>query len=162
MRKNGLLSVSSSALLTIAFLLFLGFPSRVQPAEHRIAVLTPGLTFDPVFRGFQDGLARLGYTQGKNIAFVMEDTKGSTKHLVARAEKLLASKPDVLFAVTTVHAIAAHRATSVVPIVFGWVGDPIQAGPGVGGCGGWWFRWGRGTCRFCGNGRRAGCGVGFD
>jgi putative tryptophan/tyrosine transport system substrate-binding protein len=110
-----------------AVALFFAFTSAARPAEHRIGVLTPGLTFDPVFRGLRDGLARMGYVEGKNIAYVVDDTKGNTTDLLSRAEKLLASKPDVLFAVTTVHAVAAHRATTTVPIVFAWVGDPVQA-----------------------------------
>ncbi len=108
--------------------LVLGSSSAVRSMEHRVAVLTPGLTFDPVLHGVQDGLARMGYVEGKNVTYLIDDTKGDTADLLPRAEKLLASKPDVLFAVTTVHAIAAKRATRTIPIVFGWVGDPIQAG----------------------------------
>jgi putative ABC transport system substrate-binding protein len=128
MRQIRLFNRGLTALLTVALVLVFAPSSRVQSAEYRIAVFTPGLTFDPVFRGLQDGLARTGYAEGKNITFVMEDTKGNITDLVARAEKLAAAKPDALFAVTTVYAIAAKRATSAIPIVFGWVGDPIQAG----------------------------------
>jgi len=128
MRQIGFFNRGLTALLTVALVLVFAPSFGAQPATRRIAVFTPGLTFDPVFRGLQDGLIRMGYAKGKNIMFVMEDTKGNTSDLVPRAEKVLASKPDVIFAVTTVHAIAVHRATSTVPIVFGWVGDPIQAG----------------------------------
>lgn len=100
--------------------------SWAQPRVLRVGVLTPGLTFDPVFRGLQEGLARIGYTDGNNITFIVEDTKGSAADLAPRMAKLLAAKPDVLYAVTTAHAIAAKQATTTVPIVFAWVGDPIQ------------------------------------
>ncbi len=63
--------------------------------------------------------------------FMVEDTKGDSSNfsdLAARASRLLSAKPDVLFAVSTAHAQAAKQATSTVPIVFAWVGDPIQAG----------------------------------
>jgi putative ABC transport system substrate-binding protein len=127
MRKNKLFN-GSVTLFVSALALVVAFIPEARSAEHRIAVLTPGLTFDPVFRGLREGLARIGYAEERNIAYSVEDTKGDTTDLVPRAEKLLASKPDVLFAVTTLHAIAAKRATTTVPIVFGWVGDPIQAG----------------------------------
>ncbi len=99
-----------------------------EPVPARIAVLTPGTTWSAVQEGLEEGLVRLGYSTGKNIAFVIEDTHGSSADLGARAAKLLSAKPHVLFAVSTEHARAAKRATSTVPIVFAWVGEPVSAG----------------------------------
>jgi putative ABC transport system substrate-binding protein len=119
----------STLLLPIALTLSLGFSSWAQSNPvRRVAVLTPGETFGPVFHGLQEGLTRLGYTEGKNIAFAVEDTKGSTSDLAPRAQKLLTAKPDALFAVTTAHALAAKQATTTVPVVFALVSDPVQAG----------------------------------
>ena len=99
-----------------------------QSHNARIGVFTPGLTLGPVHEGMEEGLARLGYVVGKNLTFVVEDTKGIASDLAPRIAKLLSAKPEVLFAVSTDHAKAAKRATSTVPIVYSWVGDPIQAG----------------------------------
>ena len=94
----------------------------------RIGVFTPGLTLGPVRDGMEEGLAYLGYVGGKNITFIVEDTKGTAADLAPRAAKLLSAKPDVIFTVSTDHAQVAKRATSTVPIVFAWVGDPVHAG----------------------------------
>jgi putative ABC transport system substrate-binding protein len=94
----------------------------------RIGVLTPGLSLGPVREGMEEGLAHLGFVKGRNATFIVDDTKGITKDLVPRVEQLLSAKLDVLFAVSTDHAQAAKRATSDVPIVFAWVGDPVRAG----------------------------------
>jgi putative ABC transport system substrate-binding protein len=94
----------------------------------RIGVFTPGLSLGPVHEGMEEGLAHLGFVGGKNITFVVDDTKGFTKDLVPRAAQLLSAKLDVLFTVSTDHAQAAKHATSNVPIVFAWVGDPIRVG----------------------------------
>jgi putative ABC transport system substrate-binding protein len=102
------------------------FGAQLQSA--RIGIFTPGLTLGPVRDGMEEGLARLGYVGGKNITFIVEDTKGSAADLVPRAAKLLSAKPELLFTVSTDHAQAAKRATSTVPIVFAWVGDPVHAG----------------------------------
>jgi putative ABC transport system substrate-binding protein len=121
----GLVLIASSTVLTTASVV------RGQPAHVRVAVLTPGLTLKGVLEGLQEGLARLGYVKDKNVTFIVEDTKGNSSDfsdLAARAARLLSAKPDVLFAVSTAHAQAAKQATSSVPIVFAWVGDPIQAG----------------------------------
>jgi putative ABC transport system substrate-binding protein len=101
---------------------------RGQSSNIRIGVLTPGLSLEEVFAGLQQGLARLGYVSAKNITFIVEDTKGNSAELGPRATKLLSAKIDLIFAVSTSHAQAAKHATSTVPIVFAWVGDPIEAG----------------------------------
>jgi putative ABC transport system substrate-binding protein len=93
----------------------------------RIGIFTPGLSLTAVHEGMQEGLTRLGYVVDKNITFIVEDTKGSTSDLAARAAKLLSAKPDLLFTVSTDHAQAAKQATSTVPIVFAWTGDPVKA-----------------------------------
>jgi putative tryptophan/tyrosine transport system substrate-binding protein len=114
--------------LGIALILTVPDPSGAETKRvARIAVLTPGMAFDPVFQGFQEGLSRLGYKEGKDVTFIVEDTKGSSADLAPRLAKLLAAKPDMLYAVGTLHAIAAKQATSTVPVVFAWVGDPLQA-----------------------------------
>jgi len=100
--------------------------AQARPA--RVAILTPAQTLTPVHEGLQEGLVRLGYKDGKNITYIVEDTNGSSFDLVPRMPKLLAAKPDVIFAVSTVHALVAKQATSTVPIVFAWVADPLPAG----------------------------------
>src|SRR5574341_81596 len=116
------------ALVAIWMVLAAEAPVRGQPSHFQVAVLTPGLTLAPVHEGLKEGLARLGYMDAKNITYVMADTKGNTSDLVPKAAKLLAAKPDLIFAVTTNHTAAAKQATATVPIVFAWVGDPVQLG----------------------------------
>jgi putative tryptophan/tyrosine transport system substrate-binding protein len=99
-----------------------------QLRNVHIGVFTAGLSLGPVLEGMEEGLAGLGYVEGKNITFTVEDTQGNSSDLAPRLAKLLSVKPDVLFTVSTSHAQVAKRATSTVPIVFAWVGDPIQAG----------------------------------
>ncbi len=117
-----------AAVLALSWIV-LAVVSPVFGQPHaRIAVLTPGMTFSPVHEGLKEGLARIGYKEGQNITFVMEDTKGSSVNIAPCVAKLLAAKPDVLFSVTTMHTIAAKQATSTVPIVFAWSSDPDKAG----------------------------------
>ena len=104
-------------------------PAFGAPLQNaRIGIFTPGLTFGAVQEGMTEGLAQLGYSEGKNITFVIEDTKGNTSDLPARAAKLMAAKPDLLFTVTILHTKAAKQATSALPVVFAWVNDPVTAG----------------------------------
>jgi putative tryptophan/tyrosine transport system substrate-binding protein len=103
-------------------------PVLGQPPHARVAVLTPGLNWEPIEAGFREGMARLGYKEGQNITFIVDDTKGSAVDLPSRVGKLLAARPDVLFTVMTAHSVAAKEATATVPIVFAFIGDPVGAG----------------------------------
>jgi putative ABC transport system substrate-binding protein len=127
-QRSFLCRLFESALLALCCLLAGPRVSWAQSASFRIGVLTPGGTFDPVFLGLKEGLERLDYRQEKNLALNIEDTQGAASDLVERARKVLDAKPDVFFAVTTPHAIAARQATTTVPVVFAWVGDPVRTG----------------------------------
>ena len=103
-------------------------PVGAQPSGYRVAVLTPGVTYAPVLEGLRESLSRLGYQEGRNISFTVDETKAGASDLVSRAKKLIEAKPNVVVTVTTTHTAAAKQATTTVPIVFVWVGDPLRSG----------------------------------
>ncbi|MDP2602347.1 MAG: ABC transporter substrate-binding protein [Deltaproteobacteria bacterium] len=102
--------------------------SWAQSSRFRIGVLTPGGRPNAIVLGVRDTLERLGYKEQVNVSYVVEDTEGGVSGLPHRTKYLLESKPNVLVAVTTSHAVALKEATNSVPIVFAWVGDPIGSG----------------------------------
>jgi putative ABC transport system substrate-binding protein len=102
--------------------------SWAQFVSPRIGVLTPGLAYEAVFRGLEEELGRAGYRAGENITYTIEDTQGRLSNLGGRAKKLVDAKPQALFTVGTAHSLAAHQATTTLPIVFAYVADPVRAG----------------------------------
>ena len=130
MKQTKTLKLTLEALLAAIWMVVLvgALPVFGQPSHARIAVLTPGFTFTPVYKGLKEGMARLGYKEEQNITFIVEDTKGSIDNLPNRVTKLLSAKPDVLFTITTIHTVTAKQATTTVPIVFALVGDPVGDG----------------------------------
>src|SRR5262245_14662217 len=99
-----------------------------QARHYRVAVFTPNLSFTPVLEGLQEGLVQLGYVEGKNITFVVEDTQGAVPDLAQRAARLVAAHPDVCVTMETSHTKAVKQATSSIPIVFTRIGDPLHSG----------------------------------
>jgi putative ABC transport system substrate-binding protein len=114
-------------LFLFAFLMA-GVPAGAQSPVYQVAVLTPGLTFSPVLEGLREGLAHLGYQEGRNVTLIVEDAKGESSDLAQRAARLAAAKPHVLVTVATAQTAAAKQATTTIPIVFAWVGDPVKSG----------------------------------
>jgi putative ABC transport system substrate-binding protein len=117
-----------TALISFALTYGIGAVADADSRAIRIGVLTPGRTFNPVFAGLKVGLDRFGYRDGENLTFIVEDSNGGLADLDQRADTILRAKPDVIFTVTTPHALAAKKATQTVPVVFAWVGDPVRAG----------------------------------
>jgi putative ABC transport system substrate-binding protein len=86
------------------------------------------LGFQQALEGLREGLAALGYTEGHNLTFHVEDARGEVARLPHLAARLVAAQPDLLFTITTAPAMAAKQATTTPPIVFTSVGDPLRAG----------------------------------
>jgi putative ABC transport system substrate-binding protein len=118
----------TTLLCSIALTLMLAASSWAESSDlHRIGVLTPGGDFGAVLEGLRHGLAQLGYLEGKQLTFILEDTKMETLDPVKAAMRLIAAKPDLLVSVGTSHTAAAKEVAGRLPIVFS-VPDPVQAG----------------------------------
>jgi len=78
--------------------------------------------------GLREGLTQLGYAEGQTITFMIEDTQGAVANLDSHLARLLQAAPDVIVTIGTAATVAAKQATTTVPIVFTFVGDPVRSG----------------------------------
>lgn len=83
---------------------------------------TPTAVFDAFRRGFAD----LGHIEGRNVRYEYRSAPDRAA-LGDMAAELVQLKVDVLVA-AGVAAFAAKAASASIPIVFGFSGDPVQAG----------------------------------
>ena len=89
----------------------------VRPASAAFAI-----------ESFQREFRKLGYIDGRNIAFDYRDAEGKLDRLPGLADELVRHQVDVIIAPNTPAAVAAKTATKSIPIVFIDVTDPIAAG----------------------------------
>jgi putative tryptophan/tyrosine transport system substrate-binding protein len=82
----------------------------------------------PLFEAFRQGLRDLGWVEGQNIAVEVRYAEGNQDRLPEFAVDLVRLKVDLIFASTTPAALAAKRATTTIPIVIGFVADPVGSG----------------------------------
>jgi putative ABC transport system substrate-binding protein len=74
-------------------------------------------------------LHELSYSEGRNMIFEYRSAEGRPERLSQLATELVRARPDVLIAgFGTLAAQAAKAATTIIPIVFTTVGDPVGAG----------------------------------
>jgi putative ABC transport system substrate-binding protein len=77
---------------------------------------------------FREGLAKLGWTEGREVRIEYRWTGGDPDRARAYATELVKLKPDVIFAATTPSVALLQRETRSVPIVFAQVADPVGVG----------------------------------
>jgi len=109
-------------------------PLCAEPSERvrRIGILINLAADDPESQArraaFQQRLAQLGWTDGRNVRIIARWGAGDAARIRRHAEELVASSPDVILATTSPGVAALQRATRTVPIVFASVVDPIGSG----------------------------------
>jgi putative ABC transport system substrate-binding protein len=127
MRRREFLSLLSSAAVWP-----LATQAQQAPKMARIGVLHPSGIDAPVSREVfgvvRQGLADLGYIEGRDIVFERRAGDGTSEGLAASASELASLRVDIIVAIATPAARAAQRATATIPIVVGSVGDPVQDG----------------------------------
>ena len=95
---------------------------------RQVGVLLPGLSEASMGKATRARLRELGYTEGRDIVFEARWADGKMERLDELAAELARLKLDAIIAYTTPGAIAARKATTTIPIVFLFVGDPVGAG----------------------------------
>ena len=103
-------------------------PAWAQAPVPRVGVLLVGGTATPKELALASELSRLGYVEGRNIAYDIRAADGDLGRLPALALELAAAKPRVLTGATSASAEALVHATRDIPIVMTVVGDPVATG----------------------------------
>ena len=99
---------------------------------RRIGVLLSLAETDPEgkaqFSGFTQGLAELGWVEGRNLKMEVRWGRGDIDRIRTFAKDLVALQPDVILAHGTPVTASLHRETRTIPIVFVTVSDPVGDG----------------------------------
>ena len=104
--------------------------SWAQGTPRRIGALNPTNLSSalPLRKVFLDSLRDHGWVEGKNLINDSRTSEGHDERLPALAAELVALKPDLLVAPGPQIAAALKSATTVIPIVFVAVFDPVAIG----------------------------------
>ena len=123
------------ALLFVRLLLALALscvvPAPAAEAQQstkvaRLGVLWP-ISDDPTLEAFRQGLRRLGYVEGQNIAIEYRYARGNDALLPDLAADLVRRDVDVIVTWGVTAARVAVQATKSIPIVNGSMSDPVRA-----------------------------------
>ena len=121
-RRQFLLALPCGALLPSSA------SAQAAGRNYRIAVISPGQAPIEMLRNLMlPELARLGFVVGRNLTLTTH--VGLPARMPELAREAIATRPDVVVAVSTVAILAVKEASSTVPIVMSFIGeDPIAKG----------------------------------
>jgi len=99
-----------------------------QQAMPVVGFLSSGPAAAPVAGYFRRGLAESGYVDGRNVLIENRFADGQYDRLPAFAGDLVRRPVSVIVTSGSPAAPVAKAATTTIPIVFGFGGDPVKAG----------------------------------
>jgi len=95
----------------------IGFLVSGTPSSHREWVAA-----------FVQRLRELNWTEGRNVAIEIRWAEGRNERLAEITAEFVRRRADVIITSATPPTVAAKQATSVIPIVFAALGDPVGVG----------------------------------
>src|SRR5579883_1113955 len=102
--------------------------ARAQGNGPTIGLLMTG-GVDSLTQAFFKGVRAMGFEEGRNLAVVKRSAAGEFDKLPALAQDLVTQKVDAIVAMGgPVPTRAAKAATTTIPIVFAYGGDPVGDG----------------------------------
>ena len=106
------------------------FAARAQPATMPVIGFlrsTSLASFQKLISGFRQGLTEAGFVEGQNVAIEYRSAEDHPDRLPALVADLI-GRPVAVIVANSEAGRAAKVATSTVPIVFAYGGDPVQDG----------------------------------
>ena len=119
-------------MLFLALIFYIGFPAfelvqaGQQATTYRVGFIAAARNAEPYFAGLKEGLRELGLVEGRNLTFNYRSSE-DRKQLAAMAAELIDGRADVIVTLGPA-ALVLKALTTQVPIVFGFSGDPVEAG----------------------------------
>ncbi len=124
-RTAGFLILSLLALATACASLPASSPSPVT-----LGLITNNQNGLHNIQGFVDGMSELGYVEGQNVTYLFDGNPTDGDALTGALQGMVDAGVDLIFTAGTPTGVAAHEITdgTGIPVVFGVIADPIEAG----------------------------------
>ena len=110
----------------------LAAPAQQGEEVHKIGVLMNYAEGDPEGKGrfaaLRDGLTKLGWADGRNVAIETRWAAGQANLMLVFATELVTQPVDVIVAQSTPVLGVVKQLTSTIPVVFTQVADPTGSG----------------------------------
>ncbi|OGG63738.1 hypothetical protein A3D66_03175 [Candidatus Kaiserbacteria bacterium RIFCSPHIGHO2_02_FULL_50_9] len=132
--------MSRQTLSILVFLVALGaigglfyFRNAAPQKVHTVGVIEYLDVMAPTYTGFKEKMAKLGYTEGKNISYEYRQANGSFDALDQASREFIGKNVDIIFATALEAALSAKKETEAagrtdIPVVFANANNPDELG----------------------------------
>lgn len=107
-------------------------PGESSGAEHpfRIGIVLPGSQLAASIEGLKRGMREQGYTDERDIAYLLHNTGSDKAKIIEATRSLLADNVDLIYTVTNtaLAEVGPLAAASKTPVVFGSAAGPVESG----------------------------------
>ncbi len=127
--KTGLkATISIGAGLLAVFLAFVRM-ADAQPIPARVVWVSPTASGQggPFFEELRRGLSEIGHVEGRSMRLESVWGDGTPQRAATLMAEVVASSPDIIVTQGSMGPLA-RKATATIPVVFGYSGDPVEAG----------------------------------
>ena len=120
--------VALAAILTLVSTLWACAYADDKVLKIGICQITEHASLDNCRIGFIEGLAEMGYIEGQNVEFIIQNAQGETG-IAAQIADQFANECDLICAITTPMAMSCFNAAedTGVPVIYSAISDPIAA-----------------------------------
>lgn len=111
-------------ILIVVLALLLSVSCQAKPKVYRVGIVAGPEAFIAIADGFKAGMAELGYVEGENIVYDMQQPNPDPAEWRRVAEQFVADEVDLIFAFPTEPAVEAKAATqgTDTPVIFAMAG----------------------------------------
>jgi putative ABC transport system substrate-binding protein len=93
-----------------------------------VVQLIPHPVLDTFRQAAIEELAQQGFVESKNLTIDYQDALGDVTTAATIASKFAGDGVDAIFCITTPACIAAAKSSTSIPLIIGYVTDPVSAG----------------------------------
>jgi len=113
----------------LAGILAVAKPAHAQPVAPRVIWVSPTASAQggPFFEELRRGLRDIGYVEGRSIRLESAWSDGTPERPARLIAEVVASAPSIIVSQGSIGPLA-QKATATIPVVFGYSGDPVEAG----------------------------------
>jgi len=117
------------ALLLVLFLIPM-VAATAANKPYRIGIVLPGDQWASGIDGLKDGMQGLGFVEGRDIHYSVENAAGDKTKIEEATRKFVADKVDVVYTITNtaLKIVAQVTKPSKTPVVFGSASGPVESG----------------------------------
>ena len=123
-----ILAVVAFMTVLVAGIVYFNFENEVDIPVVVIANYGPHSSLDAAVNGIKEELAREGFVEGKTVQYAISDVGFDAALIPQMVVNLRSHKPKVVVAITTPVAQFAKGTIKDIPIVFGAITHPVEAG----------------------------------